>query len=366
MKSNRKVPRWKMSNRRSTLSVALNYVKRHSTRVLLPVKPDHKFPPLKPYDQASNDPARLTRWHQATPGCEWAMMHAQSNCLVMDVDPRHGGSETLEILQMLYGPLPETEENTTPSGGLHLVFEGPHIFALGTYGFGAGIDSPHYTIIPGCELANGGRYRRENNLAPAATPSWFYEKLGQPGAHGRAEAASQEPVIEWDQPANIEWAKDYLVQDAPPSIVGKGGEQTTLDVATVLKDYGISEATALELMAEFYNVEDKCDPIWSMDETPPEDSLPVKVHNAYTYKRNIAPGASTAEAEFANYDFEVLPLDKKTTAIVARQKLERAKAKADEANGIRPRKPRRMDNKRRDALKRAAAMATPYKSKSNG
>ena len=119
-------------------------------------------------------------------------------------------------------------------------------------------------------------------------------------------------------------------------------------------------------MAEFYNVSDKCDPIWSMDETPPEDSLVVKVHNAYTYKRDTAPGARTAEAEFANADYELKPLDKKTAAIVARQKLERAKAKADEANGIRARKPRRLDKNRRNALKRAAAMATPYRSKSNG
>jgi hypothetical protein len=352
-----------MSNRKSTLNVALNYVKRHPTRVLLPIKPDQKFPPLKPYSQASNDPAQLTRWHQAAPGCEWAIMHAQSNCLVMDVDPRHGGSETLEILEMLYGPLPETEENKTPSGGRHLVFEGPHIFALGMHGFGEGIDSPHYTIIPGCELANGGRYRRVNNLAAVATPSWFYKELGQPREHDRAEAVSQEPIIEWDQPANIHWAKDYLLQDAPPSILGKGGEQTTLDVATVLKDMGVSESLALALMAEFYNVDGRCDPIWSMDEAPSEDSLPVKVHNAYTYKRNIAPGASTAEAEFASNYIEVKPLDKKTAVIVARQKLERAKEKADKASGIRPRKPRRMDKTRRNALKRAAAMATPYRSK---
>jgi hypothetical protein len=103
-----------------------------------------------------------------------------------------------------------------------------------------------------------------------------------------------------------------------------------------------------------------------MDETPAEDSLPVKVHNAYTYKRNIAPGASTAEAEFANDDFEVEPLDKKTAAIVAQQKLERAKAKADKANGIRPHKPRRVDKTRRIARKRAAAVAIPYRSKLNG
>jgi hypothetical protein len=355
-----------LNNRKSTLKVALDYVKRHPNRVLLPIKPDHKFPPLKQYSLASNDPARLKRWHQAAPGCEWAMMHAQSNCLVMDVDPRHGGSETLEILEMWYGPLPGTEENQTPSGGRHLVFEGPHIFALGKHGFGEGIDSPHYTIIPGCELANGGRYRRVNNLAAVAAPSWFYKELGHPREHDRVNAVSQVPVIELDQPPNVTWAKDYLVHDAPRSVVGEGGEQTTLDVATVLKDYGISEAKALELMAEFYNVEGRCDPLWSLAETPAEDSLPVKVHNAYTYKRNLAPGALTAEAEFANDDFEVQALDKKTAEIVARQKAERANARADAATGTRPRKPRRMNKTRRNALKRAAAMAAPYRSKSNG
>lgn len=357
-----------MSNRKSTLrestlNVALNYVERHPRRVLLPIRPDHKFPPLKPYSQASNDRAQLKRWHQAVPGCEWAMMHAQSGCLVMDIDPRHGGAESLQILEILYGPLPETEENQTPSGGRHLVYEGRHVFALGKHGFGEGIDSPHYTIIPGCELANGGRYRKVNNLAAVAPPSWFYNELGHPREHDRLKAISQLPVIELDQPLNVTWAKDFLVHDAPRSVAGDGGEQSTLDVATVLKDYGISESTAVELMAEFYNVSDKCDPLWSLDETPAEDSLPVKVHNAYTYKRNIAPGACTAEAEFANADFEVEPLDEKTAAILARQKFERAKAKSDKANGIRLRKLRPMDKKRSAALKRAAAMATPYRSK---
>jgi hypothetical protein len=58
-----------------------------------------------------------------------------------------------------------------------------------------------------------------------------------------------------------------------------------------------------------------------------------------------------------------MPLDKKMAAIVARQKLERAKVKADEANGIRRRRPRPMDKKRFLAIKRATAMATPYRSK---
>ena len=278
--------------------------------------------------------------------------------------PGKRGQQTFELFDLVYG-WPQTLITGSPSGGRHHWYRGRHLFAIGTDKSNhPGIDFAQYVILPGCMKADGTGYTLQADHPIADAPDWFYAVTKR--LADKVEEVSQEPVIELDQPANIDWAKDYLVQDAPPSIDGKGGEQTTLDVATVLKDYGISEATALELMAEFYNVQDKCDPIWSMDETPAEDSLPVKVHNAYAYKRRVAPGASTAEAEFANDDFEVMPLDKKTAAIVARQKLERAKAKADEANGIRRRKPRRMDKRRCNALKRAAAMATPYRSKSNG
>jgi hypothetical protein len=357
-----------------TLHIALAALEALPSLHLFPVAFDNKAQPLvKDYlKRSSNDPAQIRRWHAYWKkqfngvDCWWGVAPALSGLVFADIDTKPGkrGQRTFELFDLFYG-WPQTRIIGSPSGGRHHWYRGRHLFALGSEKSShPGIDFAQYVILPGCMKSDGTGYTLLADHPIADAPDWFYVEAKR--LTNKVEAIEQEPVIDLDQPANVDWAKYYLQHDAPRSIAGQGGEQTTLNVATVLKDYGISEATALELMAEFYNVEDKCDPIWSMDETPAEDSLPVKVHNAYTYKRNSAPGASAAEAEFANDGFEVMPLDKKTAAIVARQKLERAKAKSDEANGIGPRKPRRMDKKRRTALKRAAAMATPYRSKSNG
>ena len=355
-----------------TPEIALAALDRYPDLHLFPVEFGNKAQPLlRGYlKRASNDPARICEWHSywkrkfGGVECWWGIAPALSGLVFADIDTKPGkrGQQTFELLDLLYG-WPQTLVTGSPSGGRHQWYRGRHLFALGTDKTNhPGIDFAQYVILPGCMKADGTGYTMLSDHPIADAPDWFYVETKR--SADKVEAVSQEPVIELDQPANIDWAKDYLVQDAPPSIDGKGGEQTTLDVATVLKDYGISEATALELMAEFYNVQDKCDPIWSMDETPAEDSLPVKVHNAYTYKRNIAPGASTAEAEFANDDFEVKPLDKKTAAIVARQKLERIQAKNDSANGVAPRRRRRISKKRRQANDRAAAFAMPFQKES--
>jgi hypothetical protein len=354
-----------------TLHIALASLETFPWLHLFPVAFDNKAQPLlKDYlKRASSDPAQIRRWHAYWKtrfngvDCWWGVAPALSGLVFADIDTKPGkrGQETFELFALLYG-WPQTRITGSPSGGRHHWYRGRHLFALGSdKSKHAGIDFAQYVILPGCMKSDGSGYTLQADHPIADAPDWFYVEAKRTAA--KVEAIEHEPVIELDQPENVDWARTYLQHDAPQSIAGHGGEQTTLDVATVLKDMGISESMGLELMDEFYNVEDKCDPIWSMDESPSEDSLPVKVHNAYAYKRNTAPGASTAEAEFANADFEVKPLDKRTAAVVARQKLKRAKAKADEANGIRPRKPRRMDNKRRNALKRAAAMATPYRSK---
>ncbi len=46
----------------------------------------------------------------------------QSGVVVLDVDPRHGGDESIAKLAELHGPLPPTRRHKTPSGGYHLLF----------------------------------------------------------------------------------------------------------------------------------------------------------------------------------------------------------------------------------------------------
>jgi hypothetical protein len=138
-----------------SLNLALDYVAMNPTRFLFPIKAGSKFPPLIKNNlaDASNDPEQLTAWAKKWPGCNWGVSHRKSNLLVVDIDQKPGkeGETTFDELDLEYG-FPETEENRTPSGGRHLVYEGAHVFALGENGFGKDIDSPNYTMIAGCQL----------------------------------------------------------------------------------------------------------------------------------------------------------------------------------------------------------------------
>jgi hypothetical protein len=296
----------------SSLDVALDALKRFTHLHLFPIAPENKAQPLlKGYlKHASNDPSQLRRWHAYWRAkfdgreCWWGVAPELSGLVFADVDTKVGkqGQKTFDLFDLLYG-WPATLVVTSPTGGRHHWYRGRHLFALGTnQSKHPDIDFAQYVILPGCMKADGTGYTLQVDLPIATAPDWFYVQAKR--SPEKIDGQEQVPVVALDKPANVEWAKDYLLHDAPRSVAGEGGEQNTLDVATVLKDYGISEATALDLMAEFYNVSDKCDPIWSMDETPPEDSLVVKVHNAYTYKRNTAPGALSAEAEFEDADFD--------------------------------------------------------------
>ena len=58
-----------------------------------------------------------------------------------------------------------------------------------------------------------------------------------------------------------------------------------------LRDNGISEALAIELMNEHYNVPGVCEPEWEIED------LTKKISNAYTYANLSKIGGKTAEAE---------------------------------------------------------------------
>ena len=63
--------------------------------------------------------AWLKRWSDMNLGLATGR---QSGVVVLDVDPRHGGDESIAKLAELHGPLPPTRRHNTPSGGYHLLF----------------------------------------------------------------------------------------------------------------------------------------------------------------------------------------------------------------------------------------------------
>jgi len=215
--------------------------------------------------------------------------------------PGKVGRETLDNLELINGALPSTYTVRTPSGGLHFYYdetsEVQHVFKLD--GFGTDIDSTNYVLLAGCRITVGshGSYTVHNSAPVAPAPSWFAHYL-KPS--NKPDAVDQDPAVELDAPENIKRAIHHLRHDAPPSIEGQHGERTLLMVAATLKDMGISEWQSVELLTEHYNVEGKCEPLWSLHEGDTADRLDVKVHNAWAYLKQNKPGVNTPEADFGN------------------------------------------------------------------
>lgn len=309
----------------NSLELALSYVERHPTRYLFPIRRGAKFPPCLKDNletNCSNDPEQIKRWATKFPGCNWGVAHRKSLLLVADVDtnPKKGkrGQETFDTLEMLYG-WPETEKTTTPSGGFHLVYEGEHIMALGKNGLGLDVDSPNYTLIAGCTFADGTSYTG-NDATAVECPQWIYDTIKNAKASARISNAG-EVVVDFDQPANVKLAIDFLKGDAEPAIEGRGGDFNTYKTACYLKDLGISPALAVDLLNEHYNP--RCEPAWD------REGLERKVASAYSYANLSKVGGKTAEADFADdppeVDFPIMGLwDKETkTYRVDRKKVAR-------------------------------------------
>ena len=288
-----------------TLDVALDCLNAHPNWYLFPIKRLEKYPPCFPDNLrlASNDPEQIKAWYKLYPGCNWGVSLKKSKLIAVDVDRKPGkvGGESLDALELKHGILPDTFTVSTPSGGLHIYFDETddvkHAMRQGA--FGKDIDSTNYTLLPGCWLSNNADrgYEIINDVPVVPAPAWFGEYLGDKEA---APAVEQVPVIEQDTDDIATRAIYYLQNDAKPSIQGSNGEFALLMTAAVLKDMGISQEYAVDLINEYYNVPGKCEPQWELNEGPIADRLDMKIANAWNYLTKTAPGALSPRAEFGS------------------------------------------------------------------
>jgi hypothetical protein len=274
----------------------------HPAWCVFPIKRGRKYPPL--FDDnlrlASSNPTQIWSWGVQNPGCNWGLACARSHLIVMDVDQKLGkhGRNTLERLELIHGQLPETFEVRSPSGGRHIYFHETNIVRhrMKLSAFGRDVDSTNYVLLPGSVLSGVGAYRTVVKAMVAPAPDWFAEYLDAP----EIDDNSQVPAVELDTPENITRAVHYLCNDAKPSIQFQNGEFRLLMTAAMLKDIGISEDKAIELLNEHYNVPGKCEPLWDVGEGATADRLDVKVHNAWQYLLQTQPGSRTAAVAFGD------------------------------------------------------------------
>ena len=221
-------------------------------------------------DQSTTDIAVIRAWEKQFPGCTWAIDCGRSGITVLDDDRGKDPDAVYSFLalELDHGVLPPTYTVKTQSGGYHYYFRGQGRNSASSR-LGKGLDSRGsggYVMAPCCP-----GYEVIAALPVAPAPLWFLELIGRPLEREPREVPAD---VTLDTEGAIARAIEYL-QDADPAIEGAGGDAHTYDVACRVRDFGISQATCLELLLDNWN--DLCSPPWD-----PED-LEKKVANAYQY-----------------------------------------------------------------------------------
>lgn len=216
-------------------------------RPVFPCDPRNKRPAIPKreggngFKDASKDPAQLRAWWARYPDAVPGMpTGGRVGVWVLDVDNKPGklGDETLARLIETFGPLPETVETITATGGRHLFFRHPRdgrlvpnsASQLGqggeTWGEGGYPEVPFersaggklatpdldirgdggYVILPGATMADGRRYEWEGSSDPdegatvAEPPPWLLALVVHDPVAARTAVAGSvahaEPIAE--------------------------------------------------------------------------------------------------------------------------------------------------------------------------
>jgi hypothetical protein len=184
---------------------------------------------------ASIDPATIQGWWRRWPSANLAIRTgAVSGLVVLDVDPAHGGDESLEALVSDHGPLPPGRIVRTGSGGRHFYFAHPGGVIRNDAGrrLGRGLDirgDGGYVIAPPSSHTSGSTYRwdgRERHLPNP--PGWLLDRLREP-LH--APPQSRPPTAGPSEPRRTSaWAKAALERElAKVSAAQEGSRNSTLN-----------------------------------------------------------------------------------------------------------------------------------------
>lgn len=143
------------------------------------------------FKDATTDERRIRAWWSRRPSANVGVSTgAASGLAVLDIDPDHGGDESLAALLAEHGDLPETLVARTGGGGRHLYFrhpgEGKRV-RNSTGDLAPGLDvrgDGGYVVAPPSIHASGGSYEWTKKQAPAALPGWLLRFMME-GTRGR-------------------------------------------------------------------------------------------------------------------------------------------------------------------------------------
>jgi Bifunctional DNA primase/polymerase, N-terminal/Primase C terminal 1 (PriCT-1) len=145
---------------------------------------------------AVRDPDQIRRWWNRWPDANLGLATGSgSGIYAIDIDPRHGGDDTLRALEDEHGPLPPTWRFLTGGGGEHIVFRYPAGVKFGntaSSALGEGIDTRGeggLIVAPPSLHASGRPYAFSVDHHPAEVPladmpGWLLTRLQAPKRAG--------------------------------------------------------------------------------------------------------------------------------------------------------------------------------------
>lgn len=140
---------------------------------------------------ASRDPGVIAAWFERESWNIGIATGAVSGIVVLDIDPRHGGDETLAQLEAEHGPLPPTWRFLTGGGGEHILFRHPGGVVKNSAGkIGRGIDlrgDGGYIVAPPSFHISGRAYaisvdHHPDEIPLAPLPPWLLSLIAEPPA----------------------------------------------------------------------------------------------------------------------------------------------------------------------------------------
>jgi hypothetical protein len=182
------------------LAAALDYAMRGWS--VVPVRPRAKSPLIawQAFQDRHADAEEIRGWFARWPDANIGIVTGPiSRLVVLDVDPAHGGEQSLLDWQQR-GPLPPTLEAVSGGGGRHLYFMSADPALRNRVGLLPGIDlraRGGLIVAPPSRHPSGARYCWRDGRGPAERPAlplparlhrWLHERVprGRPLSHWRS------------------------------------------------------------------------------------------------------------------------------------------------------------------------------------
>lgn len=165
---------------------------------VIPFVPKSKRPMVRwrQFQRTRASPDTLRKWFSDHPDANLGIVTGRlSGLIVIDIDPKFGGDDSLAELEQRHGPLPDTVEVLTGGGGRHLYFRHPGGDVHNRINLVPGIDlrgDGGVILAPPSIHPNGRPYVWEvshhpEDVRPAAMPAWLLA-LATAGADRRGHS----------------------------------------------------------------------------------------------------------------------------------------------------------------------------------